>query len=677
MKKKSTSQSAFFNLRVLIVLFVFVAGVLLGLFGFGAFSNAFARIKVAAPGSDHLIPSAPTQSILLEQVASGLTQPVAVAHAGDGSGRLFIAQQTGQIRILSGGALLPTPFLDLSALVSCCGERGLLGLAFHLDYTTNGFFYVDYTNLAGDTVVARYSVSAANPNVADPGSAQTVLTQNQPFANHNGGQLAIGPDGYLYIAFGDGGSGGDPQGNGQNLETWLGKILRVDINGDDFPGDPNRNYAVPPDNPFVGTAGLDEIWAYGLRNPWRASFDRATGDLFIADVGQSAWEEINLQPAASNGGENYGWNVLEGMHCFQDEPPGICNNFLNGGSTLPVLEYNHSFGCSVTGGYRYRGQLYPQIEGIYFYADYCSGRIWGAVPRDNGIWESQELLIAGFQITTFGEDEAGELYVVQYGAAGEGALHRIVGCPDPNTDFNHDDKPDYVLHNGGTRQTAVWYMNNNVRAGGAYGPTLPAGWRLVDVADFNGDGEPDYALFAPSTRQTAIWYLSGGAFVRSAYGPTLPSGWELVAVGKFNGDCQPDYVLYNASTRRTAVWYLNNNVYAGGAYGPTLPAGWRLAGVADFNRNGKTDYLLFNPVTRQSAIWYLSGTAFVSGAYGPTIGTGYGLTGVADFNGDSKPDYVLYNFSTRRTALYYLNNNVYTSSAFGPILPAGWNLVAP
>ena len=676
MKKKSTSQSAFFSLRVLIALFILV-GVFLVVLGFGAFSGASTQAKISASTSSRLFSRGPTQTILLEQVASGLTQPVAVAHAGDGSGRLFIVQQTGQIRILSGGTLLPTPFLDLSALVSCCGERGFLGFTFHPDYATNGFFYVDYTNLAGNTVVARYKVSAANPNIADPNSAQTVLTQNQPFANHNGGQLAFGPDGYLYIALGDGGSGGDPQDNGQNLGTWLGKILRVDVNGDGFPGDPNRNYAVPPDNPFVGTAGLDEIWAYGLRNPWRITFDRLTGDLWIADVGQSAWEEINFQPAASGGGENYGWNVLEGMHCFEDEPPGTCNAFLNGSSTLPVLEYNHSFGCSVTGGYRYRGQLYPDIEGTYFYADFCSGRIWGALLRDNGRWESQELLIPGFFITTFGEDEAGELYVVQYGGAGQGALHRIVGCSSPSTDINHNGKPDYVLHNGGTRQTAVWYMNNNVRAGGAYGPILPAGWRLVDVADFNGNGNSDYALFNASTRQTAIWYLSGTAYVSGAYGPTLPSGWELVAVGKFNGDCQPDYVLYNASMRRTAVWYLNNNVYAGGAYGPTLPAGWRLAGVADFNRNGKTDYALFNPATRQSAIWYLSGTAFVSGAYGPTIGTGYELTGVADFNGDGKPDYVIYNPSTRRTALYYLNNNLYTGSAFGPILPAGWNLVAP
>jgi FG-GAP-like repeat len=247
----------------------------------------------------------------------------------------------------------------------------------------------------------------------------------------------------------------------------------------------------------------------------------------------------------------------------------------------------------------------------------------------------------------------------------------------PATDFNHNGKPDYVLYAASTRHSAVWYLNNNVFAGSAYGPTLPAGWNVVSVADFNGDGQPDYVLFNPSTRRTVFWYLSGVTFISSASGPTLPSGWALVAVGKFNGDCQPDYVLYNASTRRTAIWYLNNNVFAGSVYGPTLAAGWRLAGVADFNQNGETDYALFAPGTRRTAIWYLSGGTFVSAAYGPTIASGYELTGTADFSGDGKPDYLLYNPSNRRTALYYLNNNVYTGSAYGPLLAAGWNLVAP
>jgi glucose/arabinose dehydrogenase len=367
----------------------------------------------------------PFPTIQLQQVATGFASPVTVTNAGDGSGRLFIVQQTGEIRILINGTVLPTPFLDISDLVGCgCGEQGLLGLAFHPDYAKNGFFYVDYTDDDGNTQVARYTVSAGDPNVADPGTRHPILNQDQPFTNHNGGQLAFGPDGYLYIAFGDGGSGGDPQENGQDLTTWLGKILRVDIDGDDFP-DPNLNYAVPPDNPFVGNPdALDEIWAYGVRNPWRCTFDRDTGDFFIADVGQGTREEINFQPAASTGGENYGWDVLEGTFCHEDIPQGSCDQFLTGGSTLPVLEYSHAFGCAVTGGYRYRGQLYPQLDGIYFYSDLCSGTIWGATQDVQGRWQSEVLLESGLAVTTFGEDEAGEIYVADYTG---GTLYQIVG----------------------------------------------------------------------------------------------------------------------------------------------------------------------------------------------------------------------------------------------------------
>jgi hypothetical protein len=244
-------------------------------------------------------------------------------------------------------------------------------------------------------------------------------------------------------------------------------------------------------------------------------------------------------------------------------------------------------------------------------------------------------------------------------------------------DFNYNGKPDYVLYNGGTRQTAVWYMNNNIFLGGVFAPTLPAGWNVIDVADFNRDGNLDYALFNPGTHQTAIWYLSGVTFAGGAFGPTLPSSWTLVATADFNDDCKPDYVLYNASTGQTAIWYMNNNVFAGGAFGPTLPAAWRLVGVADFNGDGKTDYLLFNASTRQSAIWYLSGATFTGGLFGPTLPSGWQLVGTADFNGDGSPDHVLYNASTRQTAIWYLNNNIFLGGAFGPTLPAGWNLVAP
>jgi elongation factor P hydroxylase len=243
-------------------------------------------------------------------------------------------------------------------------------------------------------------------------------------------------------------------------------------------------------------------------------------------------------------------------------------------------------------------------------------------------------------------------------------------------DFNGDSKPDYALVHftlEPERQTAIWYMNNNIFVSGAYGPTLPANWFLVGVCDFNGDSKPDYVLFNFSTRQTAVWYMNNNIFVSGAFGPTLPANWSLVAVGDFNGDSKPDYVLFNVFTRQTAIWYMNNNIFVSGAYGPTLPAGWTLEGVADFNGDSKPDYVLFNNFfnTRQTAIWYMNNNVFVSGAYGPILPSGWILEGVADFNGDSKPDYVLFNFSTRQTAIWYMNNNIFVSGAYGPTLPPG------
>ena len=243
------------------------------------------------------------------------------------------------------------------------------------------------------------------------------------------------------------------------------------------------------------------------------------------------------------------------------------------------------------------------------------------------------------------------------------------------SDFNNDGHPDYVLQNASTRQTAIWYLNNNVYVGGAFGPTLVAGWALAGLADFNRDSHSDYALFGSNTRQTGIWYLSGPTFIGSAYGPSLPGGWELVGTADLNGDNKPDYVLYNAGTRQTAVWYMNNNVYIGGGYGPTLPPGWNLIGVADFNSDGHPDYAVVSASTGQTLIGYLSGLTLIGAALGPTIPGGWALVATADFNGGGKPDYVLYNASTRQTAIWYLNNNVFVGSAYGPTLPAGWSLV--
>ena len=358
-----------------------------------------------------------SQYVTLEAVATGLERPVSLAHAGDGSGRLFIVQQGGEILIHDGSRVLPRPFLDLSDLVSCCSERGLLDLAFHPDYPRTGLFFVHYSDRAGDTVIARYRVSA-DPNVAEPDSAEILLRAEQPYSNHNGGQIGFGPDGYLYISLGDGGSGGDPENRAQDLGTLLGKMLRIDVNA--APG-----YAIPRDNPFLGVQGArEEIWALGLRNAWRFSFDRKTGDLFIADVGQNRWEEVSFQPAASRGGENYGWRPMEGSRCYN--PKSGCND---GTFVLPILEVGHGDGdCSITGGYRYRGTSSPAAEGLYFYADYCSGRIWAAAEGAGGTWSATEILDTRHDISTFGEDEAGELYVAHHGRS-RGGVYRMVLHP--------------------------------------------------------------------------------------------------------------------------------------------------------------------------------------------------------------------------------------------------------
>ena len=347
-------------------------------------------------------------NVSLERVVSGLKDPTTITHAGDGSGRLFILEQKGTIRVVKGGKLLPEPFLDIRKVVKSSGsEQGLLGLAFPPAFAEKKRFYVNYTRTkgTGDTYVSRF-LTSKDGNRASPESEEVLLTVRQPYSNHNGGQLAFGPDGYLYIGTGDGGSGGDPQNNSQSLKTFLGKILRID------PESRTKGYANPKDNPFG-----NEIWAYGIRNPWRFSFDRSTGDLYIADVGQNEWEEIDFQPAKSRGGGNYGWNVMEGSHCFR---PKTCDTK---GLTLPVAEYpTSSPDCSITGGYVYRGKEFPQMAGIYLYGDFCSGKVRGL--RKNGDrWETKVLLEPKIAISTFGEDEAGNLYLADYE---KGDIYKIV-----------------------------------------------------------------------------------------------------------------------------------------------------------------------------------------------------------------------------------------------------------
>src|SRR5215211_2489072 len=370
--------------------------------------TAASATETALPPTDIALTSTPTAISATETPPSTTTFPDPNAYAWEqlaisnlqrpvdlqvnGSGRLFVIEKAGRIRIIENDQLLETPFLDITERVGSHGnEQGLLGLAFHPQYQENGRFFVNYTDTRGNTVIARFQVSS-DPNAADPNSEVQLLGIDQPFPNHNGGVLTFGPDGYLYAGLGDGGSGGDPFGNAQNTGVLLGKILRLDV-------DSAEPYAVPADNPFG-----NEIWHYGLRNPWRISFDRLTDDLYIGDVGQNAWEEIDFLEAGSPGGANFGWNYREGAHDYEgNSPDGLID---------PIAEYSHSEGgCSVTGGYVYRGGTMPEWNGIYLYGDYCTGFIWGLIRSGDG-WQHQLLFDTDINITSFGEDEAGEVYLV-------------------------------------------------------------------------------------------------------------------------------------------------------------------------------------------------------------------------------------------------------------------------
>lgn len=389
-------------------------------------------LPFVSSGAEPDSPPIPTTA-RVTPVGTGLAAVTDIQHAGDT--RLFIVQQGGQIRIIMNGSQLTTEFLDISNRLVCCGERGLLGLAFHPQYAANGYFYVNYTYLQGGTQlrsrISRFSVSSGNPDMADPNSEQILLEFSQPYNNHNGGALQFGPDGYLYIASGDGGDSYDPPDNSQNTGNLLGKILRINVNattGGDCNIAANGNYGIPPGNPLANGQGgaCDEIWAYGVRNPWRISFDRQTGDLWIADVGQGAREEIDFQAAGSGGGQNYGWDCWEGtLKNTANDPSPACAS--NPTTVAPIHEYDHSGGkCSITGGYVYRGPSYAGFNGAYFFADYCSDEVW-TLRRTTGSPIVTKLTITGAvldQIRTFGQDVNGELYI--------GASSTVYRIEDPN-----------------------------------------------------------------------------------------------------------------------------------------------------------------------------------------------------------------------------------------------------
>jgi glucose/arabinose dehydrogenase len=418
-------------------------------------ASALLSIALSAPsaGAAPNAPLAPGNFFAVLQRTTGLSDPIGVTSAGDGTNRLFMLERDGRIRVFNGAQLLATPFLDITSLVVGGGEQGLLGIAFHPDYENNGFFYVNYTCDApaapgctgdGDTIVARYQVSASNPNVADASSASVMIVVDQPFANHNGGHLAFGLDGFLYIALGDGGDGHDTLEVAQDLSRragnrgLLGKMLRIDV-------DQNVSqapfYGIPAGNPWT-TAGdptdaiPDEVWAFGLRNPWRYSFDRVTGDLYIGDVGQSTREEATRLPAPLAPGQNFGWDVLEGTFCHEDAPSGACASLLAGNSVLPILEYGRNEGSTIIGGHVYRGRPASQLlTGHYVFADLGSSRVWRGIRPASGPWTKELLFTTGAGATSFGEDDQGGLYFVGLFDGGLYEIQPYTFADTPPTSF--------------------------------------------------------------------------------------------------------------------------------------------------------------------------------------------------------------------------------------------------
>jgi glucose/arabinose dehydrogenase len=618
-------------------------------------------------------PVAAQPAISLLPVAQGLGRIVAVTHAGDGSSRLFLTRQSGQVLILEGGAVLPTPFLDISSLVSCCGERGLLSVAFHPHYAQNGFFYVDYTDLAGDTVVARYSVSAGNPDRANPASARVILRQDQPYENHNGGQLQFAPDGRLFIALGDGGSADDPQGNGQNRATLLGKLLRIDV-------DAGNPYAIPPDNPFVGQPGTrPEIWALGMRNPWRFSFDRVTGDLWVADVGQSSREEVDFEPVGSGGGRNYGWANMEGSICRL--PAGGC-----AGYTAPVLEYDHSLGCSITGGYRYRGIRFPSLAGVYLFGDFCSGRIWGA-RLSGGAWTASQLLDTNLPISTFGEDEDGTLYV----AGTDGRLLRIEAQPFVKGDVDGDGRADVFWQNSASGAVGAWLMDGvALRSTHLFtDEQADTSWRLVGTPDLDGDGKTDllwqhlsqgWLAFTPLDRLVP----RASALLEPPREPDL--GWRIVATGDLDLDGRADLLFRNRADGRLRVWLMDGRArrqevaLLGGA--PLDPT-WRLAAVEDLTRDGRLDVVFHHQADGRLVVAVTNGPRFVDAlALTPAaVSPDWQIAASGDFRGNGGTgDLVWRHGPTGALAATFLEGTRMVHAA--PFVPAAvpdatWLLLGP
>jgi glucose/arabinose dehydrogenase len=668
--------------------------------------------------------------------ASGFVNPLGFVQDPTDPSVQFVVEQGGRIRAVRNGTVQPTDFLNLASVISSGGERGLLGLAFPPDAATSGRFYVNFTNINGDTVVARFRRSS-NPLIADLASRFDLHWGGptgpafiaQPFANHNGGNLAFGADGFLYIGLGDGGSGGDPGNRAQNPMELLGKMLRIDVNVPD--SDPS-GYRVPADNPFLDgmpVVALPEIWSFGLRNPWRYSFDDpargGTGALIVADVGQNAWEEIDYEPA-NRGGRNYGWRNREGNHDFnQSMPPAFLP------LTGPIHEYNHTVGQSITGGFVYRGRaLGPASRGRYFFGDYVARKVWSiALAIDGGTGEATASNLVEHtaelggnaelgNISSFGIDAAGELYVVSYS---RGVILKILGPPlrvtwrnkstgdnllwqmngtsvtaampttmvaDTNweikavQDLNGDGRIDLVWRNKVDGQNIVWLMDGPTLTTWARLPTVAdVNWTIAGAGDLNGDGKADLVWRHGVTGQIVVWLMNGTTIAGAATVATIADvNWEIKAVGDLDGDGAADLVWRHNGTGENVAWLMRGTTIQAAAFLPTVAdTNWEIVGAGDIDGDARADLLWRNKLDGQNIAWLMNGTTVGAAAFLPTVAdTNWEIRQVGDADFDGRADVIWRNKASGQNVIWFMNALAVKVGAFLPtVADTNWEIVRP
>lgn len=640
-------------------------------------------------------------SLASVRVASGLTQPLYVTAPPGDLGRLFVVQQNGVIRILNlvNGVLNPTPYLTLSGL-QVNGEQGLLGMTFDPNYASNGKFYLNFVVPGGAlgngvTHVSQFSVTS-NPNIADPRSEKILLTFDHPEANHNGGWIGFSPrpndDNNLYIATGDGGAANDagtghiePGGNAQSKATVLGKMLRIHINP--VAGTAN----IPPDNPFVGAGGArPEIWLYGLRNPFRNSFDRENGMFFLGDVGEGTREEIDVQKSANpRGGENYGWRVREGL-VQNPAYPGVTTP---AGAVNPIFDYPHSTGRTVIGGYVYRGQQIPQLRGTYLFADFTgpdnppslnpnTGRVFSLNYNGAAASSFRDLTSQLFPtktggyplglVSSLGEDARGEVYLTDLG----GSVFKIVASTGSGVkgDFNGDRFTDLIWQNNTTGGRGIWLMRRTSILSMLVFTSASMEWSIMGTGDFNSDNQPDLLWQNNDTGARVIWIMNGTTRTGTFNLPTVSIQWDMGGSADFNNDGQDDILWQNKVTGARVIWLMSGHTLRSVANLGTVATPWSMVGSGDFDGDGQPDILFENRTSGQRVIWIVKNTRYVATRNLPNPGPDWNLAGAADFNGDSKTDILLQNRRTGIRAVWLMDGSTFVRGVFLPRVSTEWSI---